>query len=202
MTSASPSDATRPGRIEADARPQPSRLPISTRPRPGDTVAGYIARLAAANHLALSYLRGYLRPTGGYSNAVDLERLAALSGHDPGVLTKVFTSPRCLHCASVLPTDAKKTSGSWCSARCRQAATALRQNPRSWNIDTGNTGSGDQAACPRCGQPIERSRTGRAPRWCSATCRKAAYDDRYRNERTRRRHRDWHLVSTRTQPAP
>jgi len=173
-------------------------LPRPTKLRPGDTIAGFIERLATANHLPEPYLRGYLRPSGGYNNAVNLEHLAALSGYDPSVLTRVFTAPRCLHCANVLPTRAKKTSNPWCSARCRQAAAALRQNPRAWNIGTGSIDLSDQAACPQCGQPIMRSRTGRPPRWCSATCRKAAYDDRYRGERTRHRHRDWQLVTTRT----
>lgn len=177
-------------------------LPRRTRLRPGDTIAGFVERLAAANHLPEPYLRGYLRPPGGYSNAVNLERLATLSGHDPNVLTRVFTAPRCRHCAIVLPARAKKNNSPWCSARCRKAATALRQNPRTWSVGVESIYPDDQAACPLCGQPIERPRTGRPPRWCSATCRKAAYDDRYRGERTRHRHRDWQLVTTRTPPTP
>jgi hypothetical protein len=178
------------------ARPLPRRTKLQS----GDTIAVFIERLAAANHLPEPYVRGYLRPPGSYNNAVTLEHLAALSGYDPGVLTRVFTAPRCLHCTNMLPTRAKKTSSPWCSAHCRQAAAALRQNPRAWATGIESIDPGGQAACPLCGQQIMRSRTGRPPRWCSATCRKAAYDVRYRDERTRHRHRDWQLVTTRTPP--
>jgi hypothetical protein len=178
------------------ARPLPRRVKL----RPGDTIAGFIERLAAANHLPEPYLRGYLRPAGGYNNAVSLDRLAALGGRDPEVLTRVFTAPRCLHCASVLSIGRRGSGSLWCSARCRQTATALRRNPRSWNVEGGSREPGNQTACSRCGQPMEWSRTGRPPRWCSATCRKAAYDDRNRDERARHRHRDWQLVTTRTPP--
>ena len=36
----------------------------------------------------------------------------------------------------------------------------------------------DAETCPRCGGPVHWSGRGRRARWCSHTCRRAAYEER------------------------
>ena len=214
---------TTPTRLEA--RVPARRLPVPARLRPGDTAAGYIARLAAANHLPLAHLRSYLRPPGRFSTIVDLDRLAAISGHEPQALLRAFAAPRCLHCGSVLPRRGRKQSAPWCSSDCRQAAaTARRAKPwtATWSLGRCTTCSAQMTRpywesfccwecrmadptgperCRRCGTQIERPAVGRPPLWCSARCRRAGYDAR-RRKASANRHRDWHLVTTHPAPTP
>lgn len=227
MTGVSSPAAMQSTRLETGAGAQPRRLPIPTRLRPGDTAAEYVTRLAAANHLPLAYLRGYLRPSGRFSTTVDLERLAAISGYDPEVLLRAFTAPRCLNCGAVLPGRKREGSVTWCSATCRQAAADSRR-PKPWAEQTTWSTSrcatcfaemirpywepfcsaqcrkaapAGESRCRKCGGQIERPAVGRPAIWCSPRCRRAGYESRRRG-RTTNRHRDWHLVITRTSPTP
>ena len=54
-------------------------LPIRVRPRPAETVASYVVRLARANHLQPSHLHAYLCGPPDWRGAADLGRLAILS---------------------------------------------------------------------------------------------------------------------------
>jgi len=57
-------------------------LPVRPGPRPGETTDSYVRRLAQANHLKPSYLRGYLAgPSDStYGSRPRAERLAAMTG--------------------------------------------------------------------------------------------------------------------------
>jgi hypothetical protein len=66
-------------------------LPIRPRPAAGEPSETYIRRLALANHLRPSYLRGYLAGPPRYLGAVRPERLAALSGRTVAVLERTLT---------------------------------------------------------------------------------------------------------------
>lgn len=68
-------------------------LPVRVRPRPAETVASYVVRLARANHLQPSYLHAYLCGPPNWHGAADLGRLAVLSGRPLAVLQRALTSP-------------------------------------------------------------------------------------------------------------
>ncbi len=73
------------------AIPQALRpLPIRVRPRPAETVASYVVRLAHANHLPPSYLHAYLCGPPDWHGAPDLERLAVLCGRPLAVLQRAL----------------------------------------------------------------------------------------------------------------
>lgn len=69
----------------------PSPLPIRPRPVAGEPVSSYVRRLAAANHLPPSYLRGYLAGPPAYLHGIKPERLAILSGRTAAVLEQTLT---------------------------------------------------------------------------------------------------------------
>lgn len=66
-------------------------LPITPGPVAGEPADAYIRRLALANHLRPSYLRGYLAGPPAYLGAIQPERLAALSGRTIAVLERTLT---------------------------------------------------------------------------------------------------------------
>jgi hypothetical protein len=66
-------------------------LPIRPRPAAGEPSEAYIRRLALANHLRPSYLRGYLAGPPRYLGAIRPERLAALSGRTVAILERTLT---------------------------------------------------------------------------------------------------------------
>ncbi len=69
----------------------PSPLPIRPRPVAGEPVSSYVRRLAIANHLQPSYLRGYLAGPPAYLHGIKPERLAILSGRTAAVLRQTLT---------------------------------------------------------------------------------------------------------------
>ncbi|HZC99222.1 MAG TPA: TniQ family protein [Actinomycetes bacterium] len=68
-------------------------LPIRVRPKPAETVASYVVRLARANHLQPRYLHAYLCGPPDWHGAADLERLAVLCGRPLAVLQRALTGP-------------------------------------------------------------------------------------------------------------
>jgi len=65
-------------------------LPVRPRPHRGETADSYLRRLAAANHLRLSYLRRYLAtPTGSYG-PINPGQLAALAGREQHAILRAF----------------------------------------------------------------------------------------------------------------
>jgi hypothetical protein len=71
---------------------RPVPLPVRVRPRPGEAVDVYVRRLALANHLKPSYLRGYLAgpPDYGRGKRPRADRLAAVSGRQQAVLERAL----------------------------------------------------------------------------------------------------------------
>lgn len=65
-------------------------LPIDVRPRIGESVEGYIRRLARANHLRPSYLYQYLCTPQHHSGTLQPERLAQITGRPLSVLERVL----------------------------------------------------------------------------------------------------------------
>jgi transposase len=66
-----------------------SPLPRQVRPQHGETAERFVHRLAHANHLRPTYLRGCLTQSGG-PGPIRLEELAALTGRTPANLTRLF----------------------------------------------------------------------------------------------------------------
>jgi hypothetical protein len=67
-------------------------LPFRPRPQTGESTDTYIRRLAQANHLKPSYLRGYLAGPPEYSQGRPrADRLAALTGRDQDALERALT---------------------------------------------------------------------------------------------------------------
>lgn len=67
-------------------------LPVRPRPKPGETTDSYVRRLARANHLKPSYLRGYLvgPPDYGRGKRPRADRLAAVTGRQQSVLERAL----------------------------------------------------------------------------------------------------------------
>jgi hypothetical protein len=77
----------------------PPPLPVRPRPRHGETADSYLRRLATANHLRFTYLRGYIAIPRGSYGPVDPGLLAALAGREPPAILRAFpelaqTGPR------------------------------------------------------------------------------------------------------------
>ncbi|MFH9072553.1 TniQ family protein [Streptomyces alboflavus] len=75
----------------------PSRLPMTLRPRLGESTDSYIRRLARANHLTPSYLHGFLCGPPTWFGKPRLTRLAATTGHPAAALQHALadaSSPR------------------------------------------------------------------------------------------------------------
>lgn len=72
---------------------RPRRLPARPRPKAGETTDSYVRRLAQANHLKPSYLRGYLAgpPEYGPRRRLRADRLAAITGRQQDVLERALT---------------------------------------------------------------------------------------------------------------
>jgi TniQ len=66
-------------------------LPIRVRPVTGESVESYIRRLARANHLRPSLLHVYVRDPVAPSRAIQLERLASVSGRTVAALAHALT---------------------------------------------------------------------------------------------------------------
>lgn len=74
-----------------------SRLPMKVRPHLGESTDSYIRRLARANHLAPSYLHGFLCGPPTWFGKPRLARLASLTGHSADALQHTLadaSSPR------------------------------------------------------------------------------------------------------------
>ena len=69
---------------------QPPPLPVRPRPRHGETADSYLRRLAAANHLHFTYLRGFIATPRGSYGPVDPGQLAALAGREPHAILRAF----------------------------------------------------------------------------------------------------------------
>jgi hypothetical protein len=69
----------------------PPPLPIRVRPVAGESVESYIRRLARANHLRPSLLHVHVRDPAVPNRAIQLERLAAVSGRTIAALTHALT---------------------------------------------------------------------------------------------------------------
>jgi hypothetical protein len=69
------------------------RLPVRPRPRAGESTDSYVRRLARANHLKPSYLRGYLvgPPDYGRGKRPRADRLAAVTGRQQDALERALT---------------------------------------------------------------------------------------------------------------
>jgi hypothetical protein len=67
-------------------------LPVRPRPKAGETTDSYVRRLARANHLKPSYLRGYLvgPPDYGQGKRPRADRLAAVTGRRQDVLERAL----------------------------------------------------------------------------------------------------------------
>jgi hypothetical protein len=55
--------------------------------------------------------------------------------------------------------------------RSKVASQGMPENRRDARLVDGDR-------CPRCGAPLRKSGLGRPPKWCSQTCRRAAYEER------------------------
>ncbi len=73
---------------------RPRTLPIDVRPRIGESVEGYIRRLARANHLRPSYLYQYLCTPQHHGGALQPGRLAEITGRPLAVLERVLPALR------------------------------------------------------------------------------------------------------------
>ncbi|NGN63176.1 hypothetical protein G5C51_04540 [Streptomyces sp. A7024] len=73
------------------APPLTTLLPITVRPHLGEGTDSFIRRLARANHLSPSGLHSYLAGPPAWFGKPRLERLAAVSGYAPDVLTQALT---------------------------------------------------------------------------------------------------------------
>ena len=86
-------DSLRPPGLGTGWDPPLRPLPIRVRPKPAETVASYVVRLARANHLQPRYLHAYLCGPPNWHGAADLERLAVLCGRPLAVLQRALTGP-------------------------------------------------------------------------------------------------------------
>ena len=68
-------------------------LPVRPRPKPGESTDSYVRRLARANHLKPSYLRGYLvgPPNYGRGKRPRADRLAAVTGRRQDTLERALS---------------------------------------------------------------------------------------------------------------
>jgi hypothetical protein len=86
----------------------PRPLPIDVRPRIGESVEGYIRRLARANHLRPSYLYQYLCEPPHHSGTLQPERLAQITGRALTVLERVLPALRPRKPAAPAPKPARR----------------------------------------------------------------------------------------------
>lgn len=70
--------------------PRPAPLPIIPRPRPPESLAAYLRRLAKANHIRPSLLRSYLVEPPHNFGSVRASRLAAVTGRSAQALLRAF----------------------------------------------------------------------------------------------------------------
>lgn len=156
----------------------PPRLPMDVRPRQGETVSNYLERLAAANHLKTSVLRGYLQGAMDSRWRPRLDRLAAVSGRSQEVLRRTLAGFLCERCSAPLQLG-KPGPARWCSASCRTMAY-LERHPERAPV------SGKPSitvSCDECGGTVPPDR---ASPWCSRECRRTARDRRGRCQRCSR----------------
>jgi hypothetical protein len=73
---------------------RPRRLPVQVHLQPGEHMDSFVRRLAIANHLRPSYLRTYLNQPPGAIGAVQVERLALVTGQAAQTLTRVLTGAK------------------------------------------------------------------------------------------------------------
>jgi hypothetical protein len=86
-------------------------LPIDVRPRVGESVEGYIRRLARANHLRPSYLYQYLCTPQYHGGTLQPELLAQITGRPLSVLERVLPSLRLRKPATPLPPPRRFATG-------------------------------------------------------------------------------------------
>lgn len=156
-----------------DGQPEPTRpAPRQIRPIAGEGLNSFLERLAAANHLKVRHLRGYLQDPPS-SRRVSWTRLAAVTGRDPSALREIVEGARCVECGSLMFLRAGGSSRRTCSHACRQMAYR-RRNPRPRDER--------EVICQVCGKKMTISVNKEARRWCSQRCRQKAYRQR-RSER-------------------
>lgn len=83
-------------------------LPIDVRPRIGESVEGFIRRLARANHLRPSYLYQYLCTPQHHSGTLQPERLAEITGRPLTVLERVLPALRPRPAAAPVPLPSRR----------------------------------------------------------------------------------------------
>jgi hypothetical protein len=77
--------------VASDSVERLRRLPIQVPLQSGESTLSFIRRLATANHLRTSYLRGCLaRVPGGHTAAIDITRLSLATGRTESALRHVF----------------------------------------------------------------------------------------------------------------
>jgi hypothetical protein len=77
--------------VASNSIEQPRRLPIQVPLRPGESPLSFVRRLATANHLRTSYLRGYLaRVPGRHTATIDISRLSLVTGRTTSALRHIF----------------------------------------------------------------------------------------------------------------
>ncbi len=161
---------------------EPRPLPVRPRPRPGETTATYIDRLAEANHLPARLLRRHLCAPPRHAGRPELGRLAAASGRTETALRHALADLTCAHCGTPLTISPKGRRARWCSGAC--ALRALRQRARG-EPERRDPAAEPAANCKHCGTPITRKATGRPARWCSGACALRAYRQRTQRNSSR-----------------
>lgn len=143
-------------------------LPVQVRPRAGEGIRSFIARLAHANHLKPAFLLNFLREPTDHRGLPSWSRLAAITKRDPDALRLTLETRHCLECGTPMPpTDILGRRALRCSQRCRQRAHRKRYPTRKWR----------QEPCRICGS-LMKVRNGQRRPLCSSACRRAAYLER------------------------
>lgn len=147
-----------------------NRLPFQVRPKAGEGVRGFVARLAQANFLPPAYLRRYLSEPPDFRSFPAWTRVAGATGRDADRLRQILQTRICQECAGpMLPktgfgTPLRKT----CSSVCRQKAYR-RRYPRPVQA---------QLPCRVCGKAM-KAQFGQRRLACSSACRQAAFRARH-----------------------
>ncbi|WP_414931917.1 TniQ family protein [Streptomyces chrestomyceticus] len=140
-------------------------LPFQVRPRAGEGIRSFIARLAHANHLKPASLLTFLREPADRRGLPSWSRLAAVTNRDPDALRLTLETRHCLECGSAMPpADVLGRRALHCSQACRRIARRKRvplSPPR-------------KEPCLICGTTT-KSQLGQRRLLCSSACRRTAY---------------------------